>query len=156
MKSFLRNFKPLKKDYILVIFQFILITMHFFSFLIGSSQSLLSSNIYKNNIGLFLIFLGFIGLILSFKDLSKNISPFPRPLKNGSLVTFGIYKWISHPMYYSIILISIGILFYYLSFFNFFLTTILIIIFKLKIKIEEDYLKKKYKDYQNYKKDLIL
>tara|TARA_B100000965_G_scaffold152280_2_gene126581 strand:+ start:207 stop:680 length:474 start_codon:yes stop_codon:yes gene_type:complete len=156
MKELIRNYKSRKKkELILVIFQFTLIMLHFLNLIIFSSKSLFVSNIYLDSVGFFLILIGIIGLIKSFKDLRKNISPFPTPKKNGYLVTIGLYKFISHPMYYSTVLISLGNLFYHLTYFNFFLTTSLVIIFSLKIKIEENYLKKKYKNYQSYKKNLI-
>ena len=154
MKNFYKSYLPhKKKEILLVMIQFIII---FFNFKNLISTSYLSTNIYLNILGKILIISGFISLIISVKDLGMNISPFPTPLKNANLVTFGFYKWISHPIYYSTILISVGILIKNMNIFNLILSIILIIIFKFKIKLEEDYLRKKYKNYQFYKKVLII
>tara|TARA_B100000963_G_C22185602_1_gene476430 strand:- start:37 stop:510 length:474 start_codon:yes stop_codon:yes gene_type:complete len=155
MKKLLKNYQPKKKEeYFLVNTQFIIIFLHLYNFVKLQSSAFSETNIYKNNFAILIILFGIIGIILSIKDLGGNISPFPTPLKNGSLVTFGLYKWISHPMYYSSILLSIGIFVRYSTIFNLFLTISLIIIFKMKIILEEKYLKKRYKNYQIYKKNL--
>ena len=155
MQDFLKKYLPnKKKEVVLVAIQFIIIILHFINFLDLELVSFYSSNIYKNLFGTLIIIIGILGFVLSFKDLGKNISPFPTPLKKGSLVTFGIYRWISHPMYYSTTLISIGLFLRYLNLFNLFLTLCLIFIFKFKIQIEENYLRRKYKNYQIYKNNL--
>ena len=157
MRSFLKRLKSKKlKEIFLVIAQLIILLLHLHNFTDFKSLVFFQSNTYKNYFGVFLIFLGFIGTIKSIKDLGKNISPLPEPLKNSSLVTSGFYKWISHPIYYSCILISIGIFIRYLSWFNLFLTISLIIILKLKIIIEEEYLISKYRNYRAYRKHLKL
>ena len=48
-------------------------------------------------------------MLVSIKDLGRNLSPFPRPINNSNLVTTGIYRFTRHPMYYSLIFISIGV-----------------------------------------------
>ena len=153
---FKNNIINKRKEFILVLSQFILIFLHFFNLKSFKLSNFLEANTYKNYLSLFIISCGIIVIFISIINLGKNISPFPSPLKNSSLITFGIYKFISHPMYYSCILISIGIFLIKLSIFNLFLTISLVMILKFKINIEEKYLKKKYKNYESYKKDLII
>ena len=105
-----------RKEIILVSSQFIVLILHLVNFIGLHSSFLFKTNIYKNSIGIFIIIMGIIGILLSVKDLGNNISPLPSPVKNSSLVTKGIYKLIGHPMYYSAIIISIGIFVRYLNF----------------------------------------
>ena len=153
MRKILKKYKLKKlKEIFLVITQFIIILLHFLNFTNYKSLVFFKSNIYKNYFGIFIIIFGILGIIKSIKDLGNNISPFPEPLKNTSLVTSGFYKWISHPIYYFTMFVSIGILIIYLSWFNLFLTISLIIILKSKIKLEEEYLNNKFINYYTYKK----
>ena len=155
MRKIFKKYKIKKiKEIFLVIIQLLIISLHFLNFTTFKSLVFFQSNIYKNYFGIFIIILGIVGILKSIKDLGKNISPFPEPLKNSSLVTSGFYKWIRHPIYYFSIFVSIGILIIYLSWFNLFLTISLIFILKYKIKVEEEYLKKKFANYKTYKKQL--
>ena len=90
-------------------------------------------------------------MLLAIKNLGSNLSPFPRPIPNGKLITSGIYGFIRHPMYYSLILISLGVFIIKLSFYYLFLTISLALVIKLKIILEEQYLNNKFKNYLFYK-----
>jgi len=79
-------------------------------------------------------------LLFAIKDLGRNLSPFPRPIKNSNLVTTGIYRFTRHPMYYSLIFISIGFFIIKLSIYYLFLKISLALIIKFKIALEEKYL----------------
>ena len=88
---------------------------------------------------------------MAIKDLGSNLSPLPRPKANGKLITSGIYRFLLHPMYYSLILISLGVFIIELSFYNLCLTISLILVIKSKIILEEQYLNNKFKNYLFYK-----
>ena len=89
-------------------------------------------------------------MLIAIKDLGSNLSPFPKPIVNGNLITSGIYRFIRHPMYYSLILISFGFFLTKLSFYHLGLTLSLALIIKFKIILEEKYLNKKFKNYFLY------
>ena len=93
-------------------------------------------------------------MLVSVKDLGRNLSPFPRPLNNSNLDTAGIYRFMRHPMYYSLIFISIGVFIIKLSIYYLFLTISLALIIKFKIALEEKYLMKKFKYYLLYKNEV--
>ena len=93
-------------------------------------------------------------MLISIKDLGRNLSPFPRPIKNSNLVTKGIYRFTRHPMYYSLIFISFGVFITKLSIYYLFLSTSLSLIIKFKIDLEEQYLKNKFKNYLLYKNEV--
>ena len=93
-------------------------------------------------------------MFIAIKDLGSNLSPFPRPITNGKLVTKGIYGFTRHPMYYSLIFISFGVFIIRLSIYYLFLTLSLASIIKFKIILEEKYLNNKFKNYVLYKNDV--
>ena len=93
-------------------------------------------------------------MLVSFKELGINFSPFLRPITNSNLVTKGIYRFTRHPMYYSLIFISFGFFITKLSIYYLLLSISLGLIIKFKIALEEQYLKKKFKNYLLYKNEV--
>jgi protein-S-isoprenylcysteine O-methyltransferase Ste14 len=93
-------------------------------------------------------------LLVAIKDLGRNLSPFPRPISNSNLVTTGIYRFTRHPMYYSLIFISVGVFITKLSIYFLFLSISLGVIIKFKIALEEQYLNNKFKNYLLYKNEV--
>ena len=93
-------------------------------------------------------------MLVSIKDLGRNLSPFPRPIKNSNLVTTGIYRFTRHPMYYSLVFISFGVFLIKLSIYYLFLSVSLGLIIKFKIDLEEQYLNNKFKKYVLYKNEV--
>ena len=93
-------------------------------------------------------------MLFAIKDLGRNLSPFPRPINNSNLVTTGIYRFTRHPMYYSLIFISLGLFIINLSIYYLFLSISLSLIIKFKISLEEQYLNNKFKNYLLYKNEV--
>ena len=147
LKGFLKAFNEI----ILVIFQFLIISLHFIKLEFLPKIEIIKSNFIFSFLGLIIIIIASIIMFLAIKDLGSNLSPFPRPIANGNLITSGIYSFIRHPMYYSLILISLGVFIINLSFYNLFLTLTLTLVIKFKIILEEQYLNKKFKNYLFYK-----
>ena len=98
----------LKKSYefSLVLFQFFIIILHFIHLEFIPNKEIMQVNFFFSFVGFSLIIISTIVMLISIKDLGRNLSPFPRPIVNGNLITSGIYRFIRHPMYYSLILIS--------------------------------------------------
>ena len=46
--------------------------------------------------------------IAGVRDLGANRSPYPRPREEARLVTTGVYRWVRHPLYGSLVLASFG------------------------------------------------
>ena len=143
----------LKSSYevLLVILQFFIIILHFIKFEFLPKIELMRVNYIFIIVGSLIIIISSIIMLKAIKDLGSNLSPFPKPLSNGKLITSGIYRFISHPMYYSLILISFGVFIIKLSFYYLFLTICLVLVIKSKITLEEQYLNKKFKKYLLYK-----
>ena len=150
-KSNLQKFLKASNEIILVIFQFLIISLHFIKIEFLPKIEIIKSNFIFSFLGLIIIIIASIIMFLAIKDLGSNLSPFPRPIANGNLITSGIYSFMRHPMYYALILISLGIFIINLSFYYLFLTLILSLVIKFKIILEEKYLNKKFKNYLFYK-----
>ena len=139
---------------ILVFLQFFIITLHFFKWEFIPEKQIIEVTPFSYFVGFLIIIIAFIILLVAIKDLGRNLSPFPRPINNSNLVTRGIYRFTRHPMYYSLIFISFGVFITKLSFYYLFLSTILSLIIKFKIALEEQYLKNKFKNYLFYKNEV--
>ena len=150
----LKNFFKTAYDLILVFLQFFIISLHFFQWEFLSQKQIIQASTFSYFLGILIIILAFIIMLVSIKDLGRNLSPFPRPINNSNLVTTGIYRFTRHPMYYSLIFISIGVFIIKLSIYYLFMTIILALIIKFKIALEEKYLMYKFKNYLLYKNEV--
>ena len=149
-KFHLTRFLKTPYEFLLVILQFLIIILHFIQFEFFPKKEIMQINFMFSFFGFLLIISSSIVMLIAIKDLGSNLSPFPKPIVNGNLITSGIYRFIRHPMYYSLILISFGFFITKLSFYHLGLTLILALIIKFKIILEEKYLNKKFKNYFLY------
>ena len=150
----LKIFLKAAYEIILVFLQFFIIILHFFKWEIIPQKQIIQVSPYSYLVGFLIIISSFIFLLFAIKDLGRNLSPFPRPIKNSNLVTNGIYRFMRHPMYYSLIFISFGVTIINLSIYYLFLSISLGLIIKFKIALEEQYLNNKFKSYLIYKNEV--
>ena len=150
----LKIFLKAAYEIILVFLQFFIIILHFFKWEFIPEKEIIHVTPFSYFLGFLIIIIAFIILLVAIKDLGRNLSPFPRPIKNSKLVTKGIYRFTRHPMYYSLIFISFGVFITKLSIYYLFLSISLILIIKFKIALEEQYLKNKFKNYLPYKNEV--
>ena len=141
-------------EIILVFLQFFIISLHFFQWEFIPQKQIIQVSPLSSLLGFLIIIIALIILLVAIKDLGRNLSPFPRPIKNSNLVTTGIYRFTRHPMYYSLIFISFGVFIIKLSIYYLFLSISLGLIIKFKISLEEQYLKNKFKNYLFYKNEV--
>ena len=97
------------------------------------------------------------GIRISFKalfDLGDNLSPLPYPMKESFLIRNNSYKTSRHPLYKGLLLISLGIFIYSLSIIHLCLFISLCYILKNKALKEEEMLKKKFPEYEDYIKEV--
>jgi len=153
-KLHLKIFLKAAFEIILVFLQFFIISLHFFQWEFIPQKQIIQASTFSYLLGILIIIIAFIIMLFSIKDLGRNLSPFPRPMKNSNLVTTGIYRFTRHPMYYSLIFISIGVFIIKLSIYYLFLTISLALIIKFKIALEEKYLMNKFKNYLLYKNEV--
>ena len=150
----LKNFFKAFYETILVFLQFFIISLHFFQWEFIPQKQIIQVSTFSYLLGYLIIIIAFIILLVAIKELGKNLSPFPRPINNSSLVSTGIYRFTRHPMYYSLIFISFGVFITKLSIYYLFLSTSLGLVLKFKIALEEEYLNKKFKNYLFYKNEV--
>ena len=150
----LKNFFKAAFEIMLVFLQFFIIILHFFQLEFLPQKQIIQASPFSYFLGILIIIIAFIIMLVSIKDLGRNLSPFPRPINNSKLVTKGIYRFTRHPMYYSLIFISIGFFLIKLSIYYLFLTISLALIIKSKIALEEKYLMNKFKNYLFYKNEV--
>jgi len=141
-------------EIILVFLQFFIISLHFFQWKFIPQKQIIQVTPFSYFVGFLIIIISFIILLVAIKDLGRNLSPFPRPIKNSNLVNKGIYRFTRHPMYYSLIFISFGVFITKLSIYYLFLSISLALIIQLKIALEEQYLNNKFKNYLIYKNEV--
>ena len=149
-----KDFFKVAYDLILVFLQFFITSLHFFKWEFFPQKQLIQTSPFSYFLGILIIIIAFIIMLVSIKDLGRNLSPFPRPINKSNLVTTGIYRFTRHPMYYSLIFISIGVCIIKLSIYYLFLTISLSLIIKFKIALEEKYLMNKFKNYLLYKNEV--
>ena len=150
----LKIFLKAAYEMILVFLQFFIISLHFFQWEFIPQKQIIQVSPFSYLVGFLIIIIAFIIMLVAIKDLGRNLSPFPRPINNSNLVTKGIYRFIRHPMYYSLIFISFGVFFIKLSIYYLFLSISLGLIIKFKIALEEKYLNNKFKNYLIYKNEV--
>ena len=150
----LKIFLKAAYEIILVVLQFSIISLHFFKWKFIPEKQIIQVTPFSNFVGFLIILIALIILLVAIKDLGRNLSPFPKPIKNSNLVTKGIYRFTRHPMYYSLIFISLGVFITKLSIYYLFLSICLGLIIKFKIALEEQYLKNKFKNYLIYKNEV--
>ena len=148
-----KNFKAVY-EIILVSLQFFIIILHFFQWEFIPQKQIIQVSSFSYLLGFLIIIIACIILLVAINDLGRNLSPFPRPKNNSNLVTKGIYRYMRHPMYYSLVFISFGVFITKLSIYFLFLSTSLVLVIKFKIALEEKYLNNKFKNYLLYKNEV--
>jgi protein-S-isoprenylcysteine O-methyltransferase Ste14 len=136
------------KDYLLVSVQFLLFTLYLWN---PVSAKVYNGN-YLDFIAASAVLLGILIMLFAIYGLRKSISPFPSPRKDAVLIQVGIYKFVRHPIYTSILLCTFGWAIYSNSMFRMIIFVALILLFEIKSNFEETLLTKRFKDYINYKK----
>jgi len=100
-----------------------------------------------------LILLGiFIGISAIQHHKKDNFNIRPDIKENCILVQHGIYKYIRHPMYLSVLTMMLGVFFLYPTLLQFFLYICLLIILLVKLHYEESLWLCHTKEYETYKK----
>jgi protein-S-isoprenylcysteine O-methyltransferase Ste14 len=78
---------------------------------------------------------------------SVRVSPIPKP--GAPLITAGIYKWISHPMYFAVVLFGTSMFISHINFLTASLLISLVMVLKTKASLEEALLEKIHGKYKS-------
>ncbi len=103
-------------------------------------------------LGIVLFAVGAIFGITGVHALGRNRSPFPRPVDDHSLVQAGIYRFVRHPLYSSLIFLSFGWALVWSSGATLALGAGLAVVLDRKARLEESWLGEMYPDYSGYRR----
>lgn len=101
-------------------------------------------------VGRVLLLLSAALALVGFLTLGSNLSPHPKPRPQGTLVQHGIYAWIRHPLYTSLMVGSIGWAFLWQSAPALVAALALVVILDAKARVEERWLHNQFPAYADY------
>ncbi len=108
------------------------------------------NNIFLDLFGIFFILVGIYGVLVSSFSIRSSLSVFPDPRKGAVLAQGGLYRYVRHPIYSSVLIFCFGVVLIDNSYFKLGLFILLYILFYYKSRYEEELLNKKFKNYQQY------
>ncbi len=94
--------------------------------------------------------LGVLGVLICAATLRRSLTAMPIPKEDGKLSTTGLYRYVRHPMYTSVLLLALGIALHSGSAIKYLLVAFLYLLLYLKSVFEEKYLRLKYSEYAEY------
>lgn len=139
------------KGWLYVLIQFLIIILTVVS--AYAEKHLLNYRYNPWAIGLGALFFtsGVIFAIASVISFRQAITPHPIPLKRSKLRTTGMYKLVRHPIYFSVLVIMIGVVFSLESFISLIFVIVLFFLLRHKAFFEEIHLNSKFPEYAAYK-----
>jgi len=82
--------------------------------------------------------------------LGRNLTPFPKPVEGGGMVTHGPYRFVRHPIYAGLILGTLGLALVRANLFGLGLSAVVFVFFDRKSRREEQWLCETYDGYAAY------
>jgi protein-S-isoprenylcysteine O-methyltransferase Ste14 len=105
----------------------------------------------RSVVGAVLFLAGVVVVFLAARALGSSLTPFPRPLRAGQLADEGPYAVVRHPIYSGGLLVFGGIPLA-LSPWALVGTGLLAVVWALKSRVEERFLRERYPAYDDYSK----
>lgn len=139
--------KKTLKDYLFVGIQFLFFGLYAFDFFPKMDYPKIIANL-----GIVLAIFGFLIVLIALFELNTNLTVFPTPKNNATLITSGLYRYSRHPIYSGILLFIFGYAIFSFSSYRILIFVCLLIWFYLKSSYEELQLQKKFKNYSEYQK----
>lgn len=135
------------RDFVLVGLQFVLFAVYFLDFNVLQVRDLG----FISRIGFVITICGVVLFFIALLQLNTSLSPFPTPKKDGFLVKNGLYSFMRHPIYTGILFAVFGFAIHLGSVYKIFIGILLFLLFDVKVRYEEQMLRRKYKeDYESY------
>lgn len=97
-----------------------------------------------------ILILGAAISLIAAISLGKNLTPLPRPKENAELIQRGLYRFVRHPIYFGVIMLSIGWGLIQQSILVWLYVLIIAIFFDIKSRKEEQWLQAKFSTYADY------
>lgn len=101
--------------------------------------------------GAAIVLLGGILALFSFINFGQIVTPNPVPLQNYTLKTSGMYRYIRHPIYSSLLLALLGLVIYCQSMSGLVFWLIGVFFIGYKTRFEEEQLIRKFPEYIAYR-----
>jgi protein-S-isoprenylcysteine O-methyltransferase Ste14 len=98
--------------------------------------------------GIFIV--GTVIALIAAINLGKNLTPLPRPKENAELIQGGLYRFVRHPIYFGVIMLSVGWGLIQQSTLVWLYVLIIAIFFDIKSRKEEQWLQAKFSAYADY------
>lgn len=102
--------------------------------------------------GIALIVLGCLVALSAAVGLGRALTPLPKPNDAGTLIATGVYRWMRHPIYTGVMLMTIGWALYVEGIVTLVSSLVLGIFFYIKSRREEQWLLVRYPEYKAYQK----
>lgn len=90
--------------------------------------------------------------IAGVRALGRNLTPFPHPTGSARLVQHGIYRFVRHPLYTSVICMALGWALLWKSWPALGLAVLLAVFLSAKARVEERALLQQFPEYLDYKR----
>ena len=135
-----------------VVVQFILFGLIFFAPFLTSAYSGWADpwNTIGRVLGILLVVLGGVLALAGLASLGRNLAVVPRPRDDATLVEYGAYKIVRHPIYSGVILGAFGWALLMNSLITLLLAAVLFLFFDIKSRREEKWLGEKFDGYAAY------
>ena len=102
-------------------------------------------------IGVTLILIGTALFTVIIINFGQYMSPNPVPREKSALKINGVYKFVRHPMYFTVLVLILGVILYFQAFYSLVWLVIAFFFLVYKSTIEESYLLKKFPEYSDYR-----
>lgn len=137
---------------IYVVIQMVLIALIFFIPLLGPEFISWPEplDVIASGVGIILILIGGSITLSGLITLGRNVTAVPYPKEDASMVDGGAYRIVRHPIYCGIIFGSLGWSLLLNSLIALLFAVFLFILFDLKSRTEEKWLREKYPEYADY------
>ena len=100
--------------------------------------------------GYVIFILGTAIALIAAINLGKNLTPLPRPKENAVLIRVGLYRFVRHPIYFGVIVLSFGWGLIQQSALVCLYVVVIVIFFDIKSRKEEQWLAERFSAYADY------
>jgi protein-S-isoprenylcysteine O-methyltransferase Ste14 len=117
---------------------------------LNSDAGIATSNGLLLWFGYGIFILGTVIALMAAINLGKNLTPLPRPKDNAELIQDGLYRFVRHPIYFGVIVLSVGWGLIQQSTLVWLYILIITIFFDIKSRKEEQWLVERFSAYVDY------
>ncbi len=102
-------------------------------------------------LGAILFAIGAVFGVTGVRALGRSRTPYPKPIHDAPLVQGGVYRIVRHPLYSSLIFLSVGWSLFWSSWITLWVSLGLAVVLDAKSRREERWLQEKFPDYAFYR-----